>query len=453
MFLQRSVQFFLSLILISISSFCRENLFPGYFIKLNGDSVVCRIAYNDWRINPKTILVEVDNEKHTFNASDIKGFGAYGHNPYKSALVTYHINPISGVDLPEEFLDSVETKSYFLKTIVSGYYSLYELTLSDRSYYFLSYGDSSISELIYRAKRKENQIIEDQDYKNVLFDLYHKENISGDFSRLINNAFYSYSDLKPIVAKLNKNHIGININQNLETATKKNKPELSVFAGGLQHNFPTTIHGDFATGVKFPSSISFSGGISLSYQFANQLKSFAVGISMGYSGYKLNFSKTGTNTFYESANYNSTTHYTEEISSSNSFISAGIYLLYYFNPLSKAKVYCKASGVGNISINQNRNIVTKYSYSTESTANGIPNPPQSGQGENALVVTKKFFIQFNPGIGMAFGRHKLEFDYYLPAQLATGETKGAQFFPGSPVYEEDFKMSMLGLYYSFTIFK
>ncbi|PWT79211.1 MAG: hypothetical protein C5B59_00070 [Bacteroidetes bacterium] len=455
MFTARPFVILLSFVLISHSSFSRDKLVPGYYINKQGDSIVCKIYYSDWLINPVTVLVEVNNEKRSFNASDIKGFGVYGYNHYKSALTTYHINPISGVDLPEQFLDSVETKWFFLKTIVSGYYNLFELTLPERSYYFVSEGDSAISELIYRAKRIENQIVEDQDYKNFLFDLYHKENIPLSHPDPITNAYYSYSDLRPIISRLNKNHIEINTSPDIEAKIKKNKPAFGIFAGGMLYNFPSTIHGAFATDVKFPSSMSFSGGVNLAYQFPGHLKSIAIGISIGYSGYHLQFDKTGVNKFYQSVNYNGETDYTEHISSSNSFISPILYLNYIFNPLSKTKVYLKTGLAANFSIGSNKDIVTNMSYLSNTTINGIPSPPQSGQGEITLVVTKKTLFQFDAGFGVMMGRHKLEVNYFFPVQLATGDTKSAYLFPsvGQAIYQEDFKMSMLGLSYCYSIFR
>jgi hypothetical protein len=56
-----SVFLLVLLALLSTSAYSNPPLFPGYYIDLKGDTVLCRIEYKDWYRNPSTIVVEVNN--------------------------------------------------------------------------------------------------------------------------------------------------------------------------------------------------------------------------------------------------------------------------------------------------------------------------------------------------------------------------------------------------------
>src|SRR5580698_3342704 len=154
-------------------------LFPGYYIDYKGDSVLCKIEYNDWFKNPSTIVVEVNNTRKTLGPADIKGFGVTGYGDYRSATVSYHLGPISG-DLPGEYSDKTETNSCFLLVLVNGPYCLYELTLQERYYFFINEKDGPVTELVYRVRQSEMMISEDEQYKNLLADYLAREHLSAN---------------------------------------------------------------------------------------------------------------------------------------------------------------------------------------------------------------------------------------------------------------------------------
>ncbi len=62
---------FLFLFLVSLDVYPNTKLFPGYYINMKGDSVICNIEFNDWNNNPKTIQVSMNNEVRKFTAKDI----------------------------------------------------------------------------------------------------------------------------------------------------------------------------------------------------------------------------------------------------------------------------------------------------------------------------------------------------------------------------------------------
>ena len=110
----------LSLVLFFVSQFAFSNNYkpqPGYYLNLKGDTVHCLIDFNSGSMNPATVLVEADGSQKEFSPLDVKGFGITGSSNWVSATVTYHTNPLSGTDLPKNFSDNTETKTYILKIL------------------------------------------------------------------------------------------------------------------------------------------------------------------------------------------------------------------------------------------------------------------------------------------------------------------------------------------------
>jgi hypothetical protein len=130
--------FLLFFLLTFLAAFSGSKPFPGYYIDNNGDSVLCTVKFYDWHINPKTIIVNVKNSTLTLSPTEMKGFGVFWYSDYKSAKVSYHNSKISGLNLPEEFSESIKTQDCFLKLSVKGKYSLYELVQPERYYYFIN---------------------------------------------------------------------------------------------------------------------------------------------------------------------------------------------------------------------------------------------------------------------------------------------------------------------------
>jgi hypothetical protein len=246
------------LALLSQSAYSNPPLYPGYYIDLKGDTVLCRIEYNDWYRNPATIVVEVNNTKRTLGTSDIKGFGVTGYGDYQAATVNYHLNPIGEKDLPDHFLDDTETKTCFLKVLVRGPYSLYQLILPERLYFFLSEKDGAIAELVYRVKQEESGIVEDQPYKSRLGRLYEQEGILVDNHYDIEGVRYSPTNLVAIVNKLNEARTGV---KTMGPKAASRAVQVNLFAGGVLHGFPTTFAGEFNSPYTMPSSFSLAGGV------------------------------------------------------------------------------------------------------------------------------------------------------------------------------------------------
>ena len=48
-----------------------------------------------------------------FHPEDILGFGVFGYDEYRSAKVSYHVNPKEGTDIPGQFSDSMGQNKFF----------------------------------------------------------------------------------------------------------------------------------------------------------------------------------------------------------------------------------------------------------------------------------------------------------------------------------------------------
>jgi hypothetical protein len=406
---------FLLLFLTSISTaaFSNFKLLPGYYIEKNGDSVRCTIDYKDWNNNPEIIQVEVNNEKRTLGVSDIIGFGIVGFGDYKAATISYHTNPISGLRIPENFSDSVETRRVFLRMLVKGPYTLYELVTSERFYFFLGERDSTIYELVYRVKQKNMVFNEDQQYKNVLSDIFINEGILDRHQNRINLSTYNSSDIRSLVEILNESRTGV---KTKKIGTKLFQVDL--FAGAIINSFPSILGGRYAT-ASFNSSTSFSGGINFMYSIPNNFKALKFGFSVGYDSYSASTSRSGTLIDSSSPNNIHSFNFTETYAVSNKYMMLpNIYVLYLLNPTNKINFYLRAGFCLSIAFGRGIDV-------------------QSNFGQYNISISEKV-PYFNAGFGVLAGRNKLDILYYPASQAST--TTGAPF-----------KVGMIGAYYYFTV--
>ncbi len=199
---------FLFFLLMTFAGFSNSRLFPGYYIDSKGDTVRCRIEFNDWNLNPKTLKVEVNSKKMEFTPNDIRGFGVDGYDDYVSATVQTHTAAVAGKDVPAQFSDDVVINTYFLKILNRGFFSLYDLVSADRVYLFFQLKDSALHELVYRTKGTNDSLFVDQQYKNVLLSFFVQEGISDKYFNRVSNATYSASEIQSLFNILNESHGG-----------------------------------------------------------------------------------------------------------------------------------------------------------------------------------------------------------------------------------------------------
>ncbi len=437
--LKQTSVFSVVFILFSSTVFANFKLLPGYYLDKNGDSVLCKIEYGDWGKNPSTIAVQLNGEQKILGTSDILGFGVFGYNNYKTSTVSIHTNPINSPDLPDEFSDNVKTMTCFVKVIVYSSYSLYELMLSQRAYYFLQGKDNEMNELIYRVKEVDMHVLEDRQYCRQLSALFEKEGFGDKYKYLINATFYSSTAITKLVNILN----GQLPKENAANKKSMGKPfQIEVFAGGVFHNFPSEFLGVFQS-FKFHPAISPTAGASFLYVLPFSFQSIAIGLSVGYNRYNLSTYNSGIINAYSSANYNSTTYYSEQVYTSNTFLMTNLFAKYYFNSLNKIKYYAKAGIAVNMSLSKDNDIYSNFSDSSNGFANGLP-VTSANKGSRQIMSIASKMANFDIAFGASIKRHSLEFVYYTPKNMSLGNYIGN---------ESTFKVQLLGLYYYYSIFR
>jgi hypothetical protein len=426
----------------ALAGFSSSSLFPGYYINQKGDTIRCKIEFNDWNLNPKSIKVQVSDEKMELTPNDIRGFGVDGYDDYITATVQTHMAPVAGKDVPTQFSDSVSINTYFLKILNRGFYSLYDLISTERVYLFFQLKDSSMHELVYRTKTNNDSLFIDQQYKNVLLSFFVQEGISDKYFNRVSNTVYTASEVQSLFNILNESHGGYSYHKKA-----KQEFQIQLFAGGIQNSFPTPVTGTYGKVHHFDPSSSMTGGINFLYAIPGKFNAFKFGLSLGYNSYNCDLKEHNTSSFYESVNYNGTSTYNDTLTTKNSFLQTNFYLMYLINPLSSVKCYLKAGISYYFSKNTDNSVDEKYSGTTEIVTNG--NPPAEGavQNNGSVVQLKKSYLVPLFGIGMVYGRSSLEFSYYPPADIG-GEPIGLQ---GAP--SQAFKISSMSLCYYFSVFR
>jgi hypothetical protein len=430
---QAIILFFL--FIISQTTYANTQLLPGYYLNKSGDSISCKIEYGDWRVTPRTINIEVNNEKRTLGADDIKGFGVFGYSEYKTVSVSYHTNPIEGTLLPEKYSDSSVTENTFLKVLIKGKYSLYEFQSIERKYFFIQKNDGAISELVYRVAAKDGEITEDKQYVNVLAGFFLQENLLDRYRPKVYNASYN-SKISYLVSLLNGGSGGTGVQTN---KTLKGEFQLALFAGAAINMFPSQLSGNFPAEGSLRSAGSAVAGISLLYIVPQRFQSLKFGLSLGYNHYHSSGgSKSDSVGDRADLNDYALTNYTTNLSLTNTVIFANIYAAYTINPLDKIKCFVKAG----LSFSEGKKNLTAIDNYTTKTVGNRSGRDISGSGQGSEQVGSISDFLFNPlvGAGIETGRHRLEICYYHPWDAANHQY-------------EVFRIGMTAIYYSYTILK
>jgi hypothetical protein len=427
---------------ITLAGFSNARLFPGYYITLQGDSIRCNIEFNDWNLNPKTIRVEVNTRKMEFTPNDIRGFGVDGYDDYLSAKVQFHTAPVSGRDVPSQFSDSVSTKTFFLKILDRGYYSLYDLVSAERVFLFMQTKDSSIAELVYRARSNNDTLFMDPQYKNAILSLFVQEGLGDKYFNRISNTSYTASDIQSLFKMLNETHGGVSYH-------KKSKQDFQIqlYVGGIRNAFPTPVTVSYGVVHQFDPSSSMTGGISLLYSIPGKFNAFKVGLSAGYNSYNLDLKAHTTTSFHESDAYYGSSIIDDTLTTKNSLIQTNLYLMYLINPLGSVKCYLKAGLNFNFSLNTDNSVYESYSSTSTIVRNGNPPGVSTWQNSGAIIQLKKKYLAPLFGAGVTYGRSTLEFSYYMPADI--GSEPNDAFADSGPV----FKISSMSLSYYLSVFR
>jgi hypothetical protein len=406
-----------SLSLLFLMTVCQsfvsaQKLFPGYYIDNKGDSVFCDFRFNDWRINPKSVVAVTGGRTVALTPSDIKGFGVTGYSDYTSKTVTYHKGSIAKLNIDDEFSEGTDTATVFLKILIRDNYSLYELILPERPYYFFSENDGPISELVYRIKQNNMKVDEDQQYKKTLFTLFEKEGVSSQYVNAINIMNYGANSIRSMMRILNEKHSGVKYKK------RKEKPmiNLDLYAGAMMHVFPAQLTGRYTSNNKLGNAFSPSGGANLLFFVPGNFHSLGLGVSIGvgsYNGSSENRDSVVNNT---SLNYHYTTFYHERLTMKNTMLMTDLYAMYFINPKDRFRFFVKGGINLNFSLTNDNELRSDYDSQTKGLRNGNPTH-SSEKGSEIVGETRNLYYDLKGALGLMTGRHKFEFVYYSPSNI------------------------------------
>lgn len=274
--------------LCAVTSQAQHHLAPGYILTSSGDSVKGSINYLNWDKNPKTIeFTGADGAVQTYSPLLIRGFGMFGKDYYTSAVVSKSTRPVDYNLLSSGFYqDTTLTDTVFLRNLVAGDWSLYEL-VDTKEHYFLQVRGGEISELKYLVEQDEHTL--NFNSRNIFRDQLNASILGSSAERALANRLsqlsYRQGDLKSFVEAINRNNNGKG-----NTLTYDRKKLLHFFVGtGIVYNDMS------ASGSKEQdiTRLSFTGSVRPSFQAgvdfssARSLQRFIVRFELGYSNYSV----------------------------------------------------------------------------------------------------------------------------------------------------------------------
>lgn len=279
--------FLFFLILLAKPGFSQNAPQADYIINNNGDSSFGEILDAGWNVNPETITFKQDLSKKTYSVSDLLGFAVHGEAVYLRRTVKYQLNPSNYKDAGTSYSNNEETRTAWLKIVVRGEYNLYELSTSKRKYYFVQKQQGEISELIFKVRFLEGQLIKDEIFKDQLLSF---PGIAENkkLSRAIQNAAYSEKDLADIFVLLNNGNVSL-----LSSGHPKNEVDINleaninVLSAGGQYEVYNNVGTLNLHTVKLNSSVGFRIGAAVNFVVKrNSATSIRAGIELGSIGIK-----------------------------------------------------------------------------------------------------------------------------------------------------------------------
>lgn len=268
--------FVLCLLLLStIPIFSQANFKPGYIIMSTGDTLLGEIDYRNWDFNPETISFRQGGSENKYSVTNLSEFSIIDHDLYRRYNVTYHIAATELSDASKNFGNTKETATVFLRYLPASNIGLYELKTKTRVYYFLIDGET-ITELIYRIKITDGQLLKDDQYKNVL-NTYIPESRSIEMGRVLEKIEYVEKDLVRFFTLLN--------NEAVQKKSNSSKIEWDLSTSISILSFRSD--GYFARTVDFKSTAGYKigGGITLFSQ--RSLGRFQSRAGLDFSHFKI----------------------------------------------------------------------------------------------------------------------------------------------------------------------
>lgn len=280
-------------ILCSLSIFAQAQYEEGYIVNINNQRQTGWIKNEEWLNNPTKFNFKrtKGTGAETLNFSSINSIGVEGKFKYIKAFVDVDLLATSPnlSDYSTTKSPKYITKEIFLNVLAEGNTSLLHYKSYSTNYFYVLLEDGKIIPLVYKkylSGKDQNKILENNRYKNQLFNILKSDLLTDDDFLDIE---YTKKDLTKIFKKYyvatNKRHI-IYENENKDPSVLRKMFSLKVKAGininaasfedGLRHVEPA---------ISFDNEISPLIGFELEYFLPANANKWSIYSELFYSNY------------------------------------------------------------------------------------------------------------------------------------------------------------------------
>lgn len=331
--------FLLANIAFSISS-AQSNLEDGYIIMNSGDTVIGRIEYRNWKMNPSSInFVSGNNQSQSFDATSIKEFHINkAKDTYRSFTVSVDKLPgVSEKAVEYNYKDSSEvTRTVFLLLLVNHpqlcFYQYYE---RGKEHYYYSKSNENPIELIhnYTFDDEAIQVRENAHFRDQIATIAAS---CKDLASIVYRLKYTRSDLQKFLVKYLKCTSPNTVVD--EQKVEKIPAVFGVVFGGMYNDFYFLGRDIEIVSDKYSSNFSPVIGVSVDFGLARNHNRLHIVNELIYKEYK-------TAAVF-SANYGNGYRYDYDTRFKFSYLQVNSLVRYLFSKNSAVKPYLNL-GIGN----------------------------------------------------------------------------------------------------------
>ncbi len=242
-----------------------QSNFKKGFVIANGDTLHGLIDYRQWEKNPREIKFKNDQAANAvkYTTGDISYFEIYGSDKYEKAMVNKDMRTVNIRDLTEFTEDIFVDDTVFLRILVKGNISLYQLT-DDKNHFYIKVDGKNFQELIYKVYLTDGiNLSRHPVYIDQLLRFVDQSKGNTALSSRIQRADYKEGDLIKIVEQLNSQD-----GEAIHYTVKKTKHPISFFVGAGAISSSLKFKGENVNASEFDYNKSiqplFTTGIDIS---------------------------------------------------------------------------------------------------------------------------------------------------------------------------------------------
>ncbi len=401
------INFVLFVVFLIFSSNTFAQFKNGYVVRLNGDTVFCKIEYRNFKSISTEVKVMVGAEELVYKPEQITGFGLSEGIHFVSKQVSFYTNPIDYTIAPAEFSDAKQEGTFFLKILDKGAVVLYRLDMPARHYFFVEEKYGSPTELVYRVKYMLNNPGEDGTFKTQLNTLLDKYQLLSANPRRTANITYSNDHIRSVIRLINSKAGGE------QFSIKKSKSVWVIATAGVsQVTYTNDVRSAF---LNPPNLYSFEPYTSPSFGFVIGLKSegksFRIRpeVSLSYRSAQLNGIYTDT-TAFDALSYD---RVTEQYIMKRKDVLLGLSPVLYITGTRQIEFFIKP-GLGFLLDVNGSSLESAVKSERVQFADGRSRLVSSS---GLTMGTKNMKVQMYAAAGVQWKRHRIEFTYIPAADL------------------------------------